>query len=184
MNKFISAGCSLILILTILSCVKDIDLDQAEDVVLSPVVELDLIYFDLVPSDFSDPDSGLPLLTLRDTTEIRFLDDPEISESIRRADFFFRFTNSVASEFNVEFSFLSESLDTTYVTQTTVARGIDGNASITEFEEIVADPEIYDLTRANRVVVSVTFPNADPSLEGELNLQSKTTYYLEIRDRE
>lgn len=184
MNKLINVGVSLILIITIISCVKDVDLDQTENVVLAPVVELNLIYLNLSPSDFSDPETGLPVLTLRDTTEIRFLDDPDISESIRRADFYFRFANSVASEFNVEFSFLSESLDTTYVTQTIVAMGTKGTTSVTEFEEIVLEPEIFDLTRANRVVVSVTLPDADPSLEGNLNLQSKTTYYLEIRDRE
>jgi len=167
-----------------ISCVKDVDLDQAQDIELTPVVELDLIYFDLAPADFMDPESGLVLNTLRDTTEIRFLDDPDIGESLRQIDFFFRFNNSVERSFQVDFSFLSEASDTTYVTQTTVAPGLADSPVITEFEEVVVEPEIFELTRANRVVVTVIFPDPDPTLEGNLNMQSKTTYYLEIRDRE
>ena len=159
---FLFRSAFLAFLLSCISCVKDVDLDQAQDIVLSPVVELDLVYFDLAPSDFVDPESGLAISTLRDTTEIRFLDDPDIGESLRQIDFFFRFNNSVERPFQVGFSFLSEANDTTYATQTIVAPGLPDSAVITEFEEIVVEPEIFELTRANRVVVAVTFPDARP----------------------
>jgi hypothetical protein len=184
LNKKPTVAFGLLVLLLAASCVKDVDLDQANDITLTPVVELDLIYFNLEPADFSDPLTGLPIITLRDTTEIRFLDDPEIAESIVRADFLFRFDNSVERSFEVGFQFISQNNDTTYTTQTMVASGSIEAPVITEFEEVVLDPEIYDLTRANRVVVSVSFPAADPTLAGKLTMQSKTTYYLEIRDRE
>ena len=170
--------------LLLTACVKDTDFDQADDIVLTPVVELDLIFFDLEAGDFFDANTGTPILTVTDTTEIRFLDDSEIQESLRRADFFFRFTNSIPRNFNVDFQFISEQNDTTYATGTNVAEGSTANPVITEFEQIVEGDDILQLTMADRVVVSVTIPDADPTLEGNLNLKSKTTYYLEIRDRQ
>ena len=170
--------------LLLTACVKDTDFDQANDITLTPVVELDLIYFNIDAGEFFDESTGTPILTVSDTTEIRFLDDPEIQESLRRADFYFRFTNSIPRNFNVDFQFLSEQNDTTYITGTNVIAGTLDIPVVTEFEQIVEGDEILQLTMADRVVVSVTIPDADPSLEGTLNLKSKTTYYLEIRDRE
>lgn len=162
------------------SCVKDTDFDQANDIFLTPVVELDLIYFDLAAEDFYDFNTSTPILTLRDTTELRFLDDEEISSNLNRADFYFKFTNSVPRDFLVDFQFLSGQNDTTYTTQTQVAQGTISNPVITEFEEIVDGGAINDLTLASKVVVSVTIPSSNANLTGNLILKSKTTYYLEF----
>ncbi|KAA3618424.1 MAG: hypothetical protein DWP94_14540 [Flavobacterium sp.] len=174
----------LFLSLLVVACVKDTDFDQADDIALTPVVELDLIYFDIDAGEFYDDINEIPVLTVSDTTEIRFLDDTEIQESLRRADFYFKFTNSIPRNFQVDFQFLSEQNDTTYTTQTTVVEGTVASPVVTIFEEIIETDEILQLTMANRVVVSVTIPDSDPDLEGNLNLKSKTTYYLEIRDRQ
>ncbi len=168
----------------VLSCVKDTDFDQAEDITLTPVVELDLIYFDLDASEFFDQVNNVPRSTVTDTTEIRFLDDSEIRESLRRADFYFKFTNSIPRSFQVDFMFLSEQNDTTYTTQAFVNEGSSANVVITEFEEQIEGEDILQLTMADKVVVSVTIPSSNANLSGNLNLQSKTTYYLEIRDRQ
>ena len=165
------------------ACLKDTDFDQASEVTLTPVIELDLIYFNIEAGAFYDQTTATPILTVTDTTEIRFLDDSEIQESLKGADFYFKFTNSIDREFQVDFQFLSEQNDTTYATQTTVNNGTTSNPVITEFTEIIEEEEIVQLTMANRVVVSVTIPSSNASLEGELNLQSKTTYYLEIKEQ-
>ena len=166
--------------LLVVSCVKNTDFDQAEDIALTPVVELDLIYFNAEAGEFFDTVTSTPILTLRDTTEIRFLDDGQIQESLRRAEFLFNFTNSIPREFQVDFQFLSEQNDTTYFTQTAVNPGTIQTPVLTEFTETIEGDEIVELTKANKVVVSVTIPSATASLEGTLNLQSKTTYYLEF----
>ena len=162
------------------ACVKDIDLDQTEDIALTPVVELDLIYFTVAGEDFFDQTTSTPILTLRDTTDIRFLDDQELQESLRRAEFYFKFTNSIPRNFQVNFRFLSEQNDTTYTTQTPVAQGTPQNPVVTEFVEIIEGDAILQLTQASKVVVVVTVPSSQAGLEGILNLQSKTTYYLEL----
>jgi len=167
---------------TFLSCVKDTDFDQADEIALTPVVELDLIFFTLTAPDFFDSISQTPRLTVVDTTEIRFLDDSGIQENLKRAEFLFSFTNSIPRPFEVDFQFLSEQNDTTYTTQTTVNEGAVTIPETTVFTQNVEGEEILQLTQADKVVISVTIPSADQNLEGALNLQSKTTYFLEIKD--
>jgi len=173
----------VLLSLLLFSCVKDTDFSQAENVTLTPVVELDLIYFNAEAGDFFDPVTNTSILTLRDTTEIRFLDDTGIQESLIRAEFLFNFTNSIPRTFEVEFQFLNDMNEEMYVAMTTVDAGTELEPVLTQFIDNVEGEEITQLTMSNRVVISVTIPSSDASLQGVLNLQSKTTYYLEIKER-
>ncbi len=161
------------------ACIKETDFDQAEDIALTPVVELDLIYFNLQASNFFDTINSNPILTLTDTTEIKFLDDTTLQESLKQAEFYFKFTNSIPRNFQVDFQFLSETNDTTYVAGTSVTEGMPNAPLITEYIENVEGEDILRLTQANKVVVSVTIPSSNENLEGTLNLKSKTTYFLE-----
>lgn len=176
---------SRLLILTITTCVfftaciKNTDFDQAEDIVLSPVIELNLIYFNLDASDFYDAITSNPILTVRDTTEIKFLNDSTLHESLKRVEFYFQFTNSIPRDFQVDFQFLSERNDTAYFTQTYVDQGTLSTPVVTDFIENIEGDAIFDLTRANKVVVSVTIPSSIENLDGTLNLKSKAIYFLE-----
>ncbi|MCG2418462.1 hypothetical protein K8089_05450 [Aequorivita sp. F47161] len=161
------------------ACVKDTDFDQAEAISLTPIVELDLIYFNLQANRFFDSINSNPILTVSDTTDIRFLDDSSLQEYLKRADFYFKFTNSIPRDFQVDFQFLSETNDTAYVAGTAVSQGTVSTPVLTEFTQIVEGEDILRLTQANKVVVSVTIDSSAQNLEGNLNLKSKTTYYLE-----
>lgn len=173
----------LLICLFLVSCVKDTDFDQAEAITLTPVVELDLIFFNLEAGEFFDTVTNTPRFTVSDTTEIRFLDDTEIQESLKKAEFLFVFTNSIPRNFQAEFKFLNVDNEATYVTSTTVAEGTLENPVVSEFTETVEGAAILDLTQADKVVVSMTIDSSNASLEGNLELKSKTTYYLEIKER-
>ena len=162
------------------ACIKDTDFDQAYDIGLTPEVELDLIYFNLDAGIFYDTITSTAVLTARDTTDLRFLNDSEIKDNLRRAEFYFEFTNSIPRDFEVDFQFLSEENDTTYTAQTQVSSGTNSSPVVTEFIENVEGGAIGDLTDAHKVVVSVTIPSSSANLDGTLSLQSKTTYYLEF----
>lgn len=182
-NLLITPWFALIIIF-LSSCVKDTDFSQAENVTLTPVVELNLIHFDINASEFFDPTTGTPRLTVVDTTEIRFLDDSGFQESLQRAEFFFRFENSIPRSFQTDFLFLDKDGIQTYGTSFAVAEGSNDTPVVTEHTENVEGEAVLELTSADRVVVSVTIPSANANLTGNLNLQSKTTYYLEIKERD
>jgi len=166
------------------SCVKDTDFDQAQDIVLTPVVELNLIHFDLEAEDFYDEVAMTERLTVQDSTQIRFLDDSGFQESLVRAEFFFRFKNSIPRDFDVAFQFLDSLQQQTYFTGTSVNQGSAGNEVVTEFTQNVEGEDLLLLTTSDRVVVSVTIPTSGPNLEGNLKLQSKATYFFEIKEQE
>lgn len=171
----------ILFILLLAACVKDIDFEQANEVILTPTMELDLIHFNLSASAFFDSNTSNPILTVRDTVELRFLSEGDIQDGLKRAEFYFKFTNSIQRSFITDFQFLSEQNDTTYTTQTMVSQGTIANPVVTEYTKNIEGDAITDLTMASKMVVSVTIPSSNMNLSGELNLKSKTTYYTEFQ---
>lgn len=162
------------------SCVKDTNFDEADDIALTPVFDVDLVYFDQDALDFFDPATMNESVTVTDTTEVRFINTSDIGENIKRVEFFFKFTNSIPRSFDANFDFLNANNVSSYQIQTTVTEGTTQAPIITERIENVEGDDIADLTRATKVVVSVTIDSSDENLAGTLNLQSKATYYLEL----
>lgn len=172
--------CIILACILLTGCVKDTNFDEAENITLTPVVELDLIYFNLTASDFFDSSTSNPRLTVTDTTELPFLDDGFAQEDLKKADFLFKFNNSIPRNFDVNFQFLTSENQETYSTQTSVDQGSPQNPQPTDFTQTVEGQDLTELTQASKVVVSVTIASSNENLEGELNLKSKTTYYLEL----
>ncbi|WP_151675167.1 hypothetical protein [Patiriisocius marinus] len=162
------------------SCFQNTDFDQANDVVITPVVELDLIYFDIDASQFYDVETNTPNLVVRDTTAIEFIDGNDIRDALVRAEFLFDFTNSIPSNFSVNFDFLNTNNEVRYSSFTQVNAGSASLPVETIYIDNVENEEIENLTSSNKVVISVTIPSSSSSLFGTLNLKSKATYYLEI----
>jgi len=166
-------------ILIVQGCVEDTDFDQVDDVVFTPEIELDLIYFDLNADEFFDATTNTPRLTVSDTTDLEFLDANTITGSIQKIDFFFDFNNAIPRSFEVDFQFLKNDNTITYTTGTNVQAGSVAAPVRTIFTEEVEGPELNDIESASKVVVNVTIPEANETLEGNLTLQSKATYFIE-----
>ena len=167
-------------ILLCASCFEGTDFDQANDVVVTPEIELDLIYFNLEASKFYDYANNTEILVVQDTTDLDFLGGSDINDILKRADFFFEFTNSISREFNVSFDFLNEQNTSKYFMQTTVASGSEDTPVVSYFVQSLDEVQIKELTKAKKVLVTVTIPSSSQDLTGVLNLQSKITYYLQI----
>ncbi len=167
------------IIVSLFGCVKDTDFDQVDDILFTPEIELDLIYFNLDAGEFFDTTTNTPRFTVRDTTALEFLDSNDITGSIQKIEFLFDFNNAIPRTFEVDFEFLRNNNSATYNTGTVIAAGTDGATIQTLFIDEVEGEELNDIERASKVVVSVTIPEADAALTGTLELQSKATYYIE-----
>jgi hypothetical protein len=170
----------LFLIAFLSACVKDTDFDQANDIIVPPIVELDLIYFDLPAITFYDTIASSPILTVNDTTALPFLNDEEIHRNLKRAEFYYKVTNSIQREFQVVFEFLDEQNVLRYATEMTVNQGSVENAIVTEYIDNVEGSALRGLTTAEKVAVSVTIPTSNENLDGTIKLESKTTYHFEF----
>lgn len=171
---------ALFLMCTATSCFNDTDFEQADDVVVSPVIELDLIYFDINASQFYNTNTNTPNLVVRDTTAIEFIEGSDIRDILTRADFLFKFTNTIPQGFSINFDFLSQNNDLQYASSTQVNAGSFDTPVKTIFIDTLLGDDITNLTFSNKVVISVTIPSSTASISGNLNLQSKATYFLEI----
>ena len=166
--------------LLFVSCFDGTDFDQANDVVVTPEIELDLIYFNLDASSFYNNATNTEVLVVEDTTDLDFLGGSDINDIIKGADFYFEFTNTIARGFNVSFDFLNNDNVSKYLMQTTVSPGSENTPVVSYFVQSLDVLQIKELTKANKVLVTVTIPSSSQDLSGVLNLQSKTTYYLQI----
>jgi hypothetical protein len=180
-TNLVNSYLAVIVVSVLLSaCVKDTDFNQADDIVISPVVELDLVHFDLPSIRFFDTIASTPVLTVRDTTDLRFLNDEEVRLNLKRAEFYFKFTNGIQHEFQIDFQFLTPQDDLIYVSQTQVSPGTSSNPVVTEYTDNIEGALLEQLTLAEKLVISVTIPSSNANLEGNIKLQSKATYYLEF----
>lgn len=165
---------------TLFSCVKDTDFEQADEIVLTPEAEVDFLYFTLTIEDFEPLPISEVELAVIDTTEIDFLDDDFAIENITRADFFFKVTNTFPVGGEVNLRFLSEDNVPFYEINFPIALSQNSTPEVTEFTQVISQEEIEQLTQNNKVAVRINIETDDQNLEGSLNLQSKTTYYLQF----
>ncbi|MBV1924538.1 MAG: hypothetical protein KUG68_10980 [Flavobacteriaceae bacterium] len=171
---------SVLIMVCFTSCVKDTDFDQADDIVLSPVLELDFIYFTLDQSDYFNPNTGEQRLIVTDTTDFEILNESFVRDDLKRAEYLFKLENSAPISFLTEFRFLNENDEVVYEVAIPISAGSIAAPVLTEHIENIENQGILELTLASKVVVNVIIPSSFENIEGALNLQSKTTYFFEI----
>jgi len=171
---------SALIMVCFTSCVKDTDFDQADDIVLSPVLELDFIYFTLGQSDYFNSNTGEERLVVTDTTDFEILNESFVRDDLKRAEYLFELENSAAISFLTEFRYLNEMDEVVYEIAIPISAGSIAAPELTEHIENIETQGIIELTQASKIVVNVIIPSSFENIEGALNLQSKTTYFFEI----
>jgi len=160
------------------ACVKDTDFNQTDDIALTTVLELDFIFFNINSQNFTD--LGINNTTVSDTTDLDFLDSGIVSENIIRADFYFRNTNSFPVSFLAQYQFLNDNNEIKYEVIVPVQAGNNIDPVITEFTEIIENNDLVNLTSATKVVVNTIANSSLNTVDGNLDLQSKATYYIRL----
>lgn len=167
----------LTLLLMNYSCVKDVDLDQYEEIILTPEAALDLIFFTITNEDFSQTSGGETSAV--DQTRLDFLDDEYIQNNLVRADFNFRFTNTFQNQLNATIRFLSTSNSVQHTIVIPIPPGTIDSPGSVDYVETIDRTQINRVRRSIKVLVEISTP--DPVLsEGTLQLESKGFYYFEF----
>ncbi|PKP26298.1 MAG: hypothetical protein CVU03_04575 [Bacteroidetes bacterium HGW-Bacteroidetes-2] len=162
------------------SCVKDTDFNQADQIELNSVVELNFLFFTLQIDDFKQNPGLEGSLTVVDTTEVRFLNESFAQENLWSAEYFFRVSNSFPIGANANFTFLSDTNESFYVVSFPIQTATNNTPVVTEFTQVITLEEIALLTQTTKIVVTITLDTLDENLSGTMNLQSKTTYFLKF----
>lgn len=161
------------------ACIRDTDFDQVEDFVWQPISEVNFIYTTIHYGQMDSLPGNSDLLTVVDTTEIRFLDENFMQESLRRVDFYFKTTNGFTLPLEAHFQFLSEENEPFYEISFDIPLGNFENPVVSEHTQTILGEDITLFTQNDKVVLSFTTPAPQDSIPGTLNLQSKATFYIE-----
>jgi len=160
------------------SCVKDTDFNQTENIALETVLELDFIFFNINSQNFTD--LGVNNTIVSDTTDLGFLDAEATSENIIRVDFYFKNTNSFPVSLETQYQFLNDNNEVKYELTIPIQVGNANNSVITEFTKIIENNDLIDFTMATKVVVNTIANTSLNNIDGNLDLQSKATFYLRL----
>ena len=167
-----------LLLLLFSSCVKDVDLDQYNEIVIPPTAAIDLIYFTLDPDEFTDASGNLQ--GANDFLRLEFLDDDYIQDGLVGADFNFVFINSFQQEFVTTFKFVSENNAVQHTVQINVPAGKVGEPAVVNYTEVIPRSQIDAIKRSIKLLVEVEMKANSAPLEGQLQLESKAYYKFEF----
>jgi len=178
-KPFFIVGC-----LILLSCVKDIDFDQAGDVTLAPVFELDFIFADIDTNELTDtpinPGTTIPNIVVRDTINYDLLGDFTI-DNLERIELLFEFSNTIPRDFTFTLGFLNDAeqrIGPTYNFTARMGNGPNEGPVIT-IETINLDVTLINaLSATQKLVTAVEVQNVNLGLEGSIALRSKGSYFI------
>lgn len=158
-----------VFILLFASCVNDIDFDQAEDLQLNPIVEANVFYGTITASDFVDSNGG-PVVVVQDYYDVELFDDEFIVDNLIKAEMFFEFTNSIATDL-VLHTVLVNLLSGTLVAP-----------MITTHTELFENTTLEALKQTNRIAVVLTLPDGTIVAQdgASLVMKSKGTFYMNV----
>ena len=177
--------CILCVLILSISCVKDLDFEQAEDVVLTPTYEVDFVYFKVDTNRFADfdidPTIFIPEVIVNDTLDYDLLGTDFVVDNLERVELTFEFRNSIERDFNFDFGFLDDNnqrIGPLYSMTASTGNG-EGTDPIVTTEVIVLDKGAINVLRtATKLVSSIRVQNVNSSLQGILELRSKGAYFF------
>ena len=90
---------------TIVSCIKNVDFDQANDITITPVVKSTLIHFDITESNFNTTNYKT------DISEFQIFENGVAQHNTVKMDFLFDMENTFNKDINILYQFLDENLN-------------------------------------------------------------------------
>jgi len=177
-NKYVGY---VIAMLVLFNCTKPIDFNQADALVLEPIVESSLIFYNASAADFFV--GGSEQSTVEDFAEIDFFGNGFFQDSLEKIDFVFQVENSINRGYRLRVTFLDDNgqlLETfDIVTEASPNNQVIATEHIITFEgdalDSIKQTQIaeFSLTMLAGVPINENTP-------GEIDVKSKAVLFLNI----
>ena len=171
--------------LLLVSCVKDVDFDQADDLVLTPVAAASIVYSDVEASRFSI--NGFEIETVTDTiADIEIFTDDFVLDHLVKAESIFESTNTINRTFGMHITFLNEANEPVHSFSFDAAPSPTGEEVVSTHTEVFEDASLEALKMTRNIAVRFQlYPSTDGSTldensTGNISLKSVGTFYLNI----
>lgn len=169
------------------SCVKDIDVGQISNIVLTPIFEVSFIYATKEARNFdnTNPNSSviIPELIESDTTSFPLLNNQSITKSIEKIEITYQVDNTFNKDFIIEFKYLgatNELINSPVIVPVQAGNGPFEKPVQTLFVDELDKNEITNLKLAKKIVSTIKATDVPSNIEGSLNLKSKGRYYIKM----
>ena len=173
--RLLSLQILFLCIILLNSCVKDVDFDQAENILPTPVFESSLIYSDLEASIFLDETTQQERVILSDTTRLEYINSDFFVDQLLKTNLTFEFTNSLDRNFSVDFEFVNDNDEQRYLAQVQVTPGQTNNPISVDANFLIEEPELSTFEEATKLIYRITLPPStnpiDPNALGRLKLE-------------
>lgn len=161
-----------------ISCVSDLDFDQAENIVVEPVALVSLLHFKVEGIDF--PGSvGVELF--EDVSEVHFFDTDFAEENVVEIIINFDLENTFNRNFTINYNFID---DNDVIIHTKILN-VSANSHPLESDAFVKDINLRDILRTKKIAVEVTMDAGAPLNDDEFfHFQSAAKVYLHIQNND
>lgn len=170
----------LLFSVVVISCVKDVDLDQTEEIALTPDLQVSLLIFDVTEGDFKEVITNQFSPIIRDTVRLEFLDDSYIQDDLTSVEFKYKYTNTFSQKFRNTISFLSEQDAVQHSVSFDIAEGNKNNPIVTELVDFIENERIDVIKNSIKMVVEIEVLPDLNAFEGELKFESKGLFSFEF----
>lgn len=177
-------------IMLTVSCVEQLDFEQLEDVVLTPVFEADFIYseFDIeeyIPEELPPNTAfSIPPEVLRDTVNYDLVGTDFAVNNLDRVELKIEVRNTIERAFLIRFQFLTENEQPigqlySIPVQEGMGQGTQPVISFSDPDPIVLDnTTLNQLSSAQKIATEIIVPTLNTDLRGVLHIRSKASYYV------
>ena len=169
------------------SCVKDTDFDQTDSLVVTPIVEVNLVEIQEPADTFLD-DLGDEVLNISDLIVFDVFSSDFVDENLLKAELVYEVTNTLnkAFEFKMEFYDLSKTL------QHTISFNIENSPTnkplVSEHTEVFDTSSLEALKRSSTLDITITLLSSPTgsvlttASKGMIALKSKGVFYLQLSE--
>lgn len=162
------------------SCFKDVNLEQAQDIQLTPDLEVDLLYYKIDKTDFLDSETNAFTPVIRDTVRLEFLNDDYIQDGLMYAEFRFKHENKFPYLIKSSIRFLSENDRNQFSVNYDIPPGSVGSPSIVDTIHIVEGGDIGKVRKSLKMLVELEIIGGGKDMDGELDFSSKGLFKFEF----
>ncbi|NMH87770.1 hypothetical protein [Flavivirga algicola] len=167
--------------LSLLSCVKDVDFDQADDFEISPVVESSLIFFEGQANRFLLNTNEI--VSIKDSVTVEFFNSNFIVDNLIKSEFVFEAVNSISKEFQVRVDLINDLELQVHSFTLTASPSTNGNDVLSDHTEVFENDKLEALKNTSKIVFTLSLLSGETinqSTLGRIKLQSKAVFYLNI----
>ncbi len=176
--KYICNGLFAILVL---GCTEPIDFDQANDLLLEPVTEASLVFYNANAGDFIVGDMEEDII--QDFIDIDLFNSSFVQDHLVKVEFVFDVKNSINRSYVLQLDFLDENGQPLQTFQVDSPASPSNQVVTTEHIQVFEGAALESLKQSRLLVFTLVMrPGVpvDENTPGEIDLKSKAIVYLSI----